>query len=95
MATFVMQALGCEVSAINTVQFSTLSANNHDATGIVARLTHSQAIIRDTNSSKDARLLLKRWPNFTRVSSSRASTTSMCCCLATVPVPVLSSRLAR
>jgi pyridoxal/pyridoxine/pyridoxamine kinase len=24
MATFVMQALGCEVSAINTVQFSTL-----------------------------------------------------------------------
>lgn len=23
MATFVMQALGCEVSAINTVQFST------------------------------------------------------------------------
>jgi pyridoxal/pyridoxine/pyridoxamine kinase len=25
MATFVMQALGCEVSAINTVQFSALS----------------------------------------------------------------------
>ena len=95
MATFVMQALGCEVSAINTVQFSAHLANNPDATGSIARLTHDQAIIQDTSSSRDEKLLLKRWPTFTRASSSRASTISMCCYLATVPVLVSSSRLAK
>ncbi|CAD0093121.1 unnamed protein product [Aureobasidium vineae] len=41
MATFVMQALGCEVSAINTVQFSAFAPES--TTPQRASLTHDQA----------------------------------------------------
>lgn len=39
MATFVMQSLGCEVAALNTVHFSTLRCNR--SIGIIGILTHA------------------------------------------------------
>lgn len=73
MATFCMQTLGCEVSAIHTVNYSE-SRLRHAA--VRSSLT-LQAIMSDTGSSKATRPLRKKWRNCLPGSRTPTSTTSM------------------
>ena len=54
MATLVMQSLGCDVSALNTVHFSKLWMPIQSTV-----LTRLQAIIQDTDRSKAPKPQLK------------------------------------
>lgn len=75
MATFVMQALGCDVSAIDTVHFSTSPSNQlviklAATTRSMILKAHTgvsvQAIIRHTSNSMVDECLSKKLRNFTK-----------------------------
>lgn len=69
MATFIMQALGCEVSAINTVHYS---QPTHPMTRALATLqltngnTFIQVTIRRTSKSKGGRRRPTRFSSYTK-----------------------------
>lgn len=62
MAVFVMQALGCDVAALNTVQYRKPTMND----GILQMLRPDQVIILDTSNGKVQRLLRRICQTFTR-----------------------------
>lgn len=85
MATFVMQSLGCEVAALNTVHFSMLQPC---AIGHLA-LTHKglQVITRATVNSRVLVPLHKKFQISTAAYARVTSQTSMSCYRAMPRVP--------
>lgn len=92
MAAFVMQTLGCDVAALNTVQFSMqtqtidLSSPSYGLLPAVSILLKTlQAITPVTNSSKAPRHLQRKYPISTLGSNKATLPTSMSCLRAMPP----------
>lgn len=83
MAAFVMQSLGCDVAALNTVQYS--AWHRVFPLQLTQMLNLLQAIIPATSNSKAPRPLPKRSQTSTPVSNRASSQTSMSCSQATLP----------
>ena len=80
MATFVMQSLGCEVAALNTVHFSTFQPGLTNPT-----LTHMQLQVTTLAIANSRGLVppLKKFQTSTRAYARVTSQTSMSCYRAT------------
>ena len=77
MAAFAMQYLGCDVSALNTVQFSMLSAAQ-PPTGLLAPLLTAmglKAITLGTSNGKAPKQRRMRSETSTKASAKAISTT--------------------
>lgn len=62
MAAFVMQALGCDVAALNTVQYRKPAMSD----GTFLLLRPDQVTILDTSNGKVQKLLRRQCQTFTR-----------------------------
>jgi hypothetical protein len=82
MATLVMQLLGCDVAALNTVHFS----NEPNILRHVEPTNIQQATTPATGSSKAQGQQPKKLATYIRVSARAISQTSMSCCQVMHPV---------
>lgn len=94
MATFVMQSLGCEVAALNTVHFSTLQPGLNNPSSDPWTHMQLQVTTRATANSRELVPPRRKFQISTRACARVTSQTSMSCYRATPRVQQLWNQWA-